>query len=155
MTGEFPAQRASNAETVSIWWRHHESFTCHDTIMYQEGYMDEGCYGNDDPSRYPGQEVPSAQRWQGIAYTERKNHPSHLPHPERTAHERLERLNNDSRFTCITCCTIIYIYITLCALYVDIQSLLLLYMPYSYNVSDQGIGVFSLKTCHSNVNRSP
>ena len=24
-TGEFPAQRASNAENVSIWWRHHES----------------------------------------------------------------------------------------------------------------------------------
>ena len=24
VTGEFPAQRASNAETVSIWWRHHE-----------------------------------------------------------------------------------------------------------------------------------
>ena len=24
MTGEFPAQRASNAENVSIWWRHHE-----------------------------------------------------------------------------------------------------------------------------------
>ena len=23
-TGEFPAQRASNAEKVSIWWRHHE-----------------------------------------------------------------------------------------------------------------------------------
>ena len=23
LTGEFPAQRASNAETVSIWWRHH------------------------------------------------------------------------------------------------------------------------------------
>ena len=23
-TGEFPAQRASYAETVSIWWRHHE-----------------------------------------------------------------------------------------------------------------------------------
>ena len=22
--GEFPAQRASNAENVSIWWRHHE-----------------------------------------------------------------------------------------------------------------------------------
>ena len=22
-TGEFPAQRASNAENVSIWWRHH------------------------------------------------------------------------------------------------------------------------------------
>ena len=23
-TGEFPAEMASNAETVSIWWRHHE-----------------------------------------------------------------------------------------------------------------------------------
>ena len=27
MTGEFPAQRASNAENVSIWWRHHEEST--------------------------------------------------------------------------------------------------------------------------------
>ena len=25
VTGEFPAQRASNAENVSIWWRHHAS----------------------------------------------------------------------------------------------------------------------------------
>ena len=24
VTGEFSAQRASNAENVSIWWRHHE-----------------------------------------------------------------------------------------------------------------------------------
>ena len=24
ITGEFPAQRASNTENVSIWWRHHE-----------------------------------------------------------------------------------------------------------------------------------
>ena len=24
MTGEFSAQRASNAENVSMWWRHHE-----------------------------------------------------------------------------------------------------------------------------------
>ena len=24
VTGEFPAQMASNAENVSIWWRHHE-----------------------------------------------------------------------------------------------------------------------------------
>ena len=24
-TGEFPAQRAGNAENVSIWWRHHEA----------------------------------------------------------------------------------------------------------------------------------
>ena len=26
-TGEFPAQRASNAENVSIWWRHHGTRT--------------------------------------------------------------------------------------------------------------------------------
>ena len=26
-TGEFPAQRASNTENVSIWWRHHERAT--------------------------------------------------------------------------------------------------------------------------------
>ena len=25
VTGEFPAQKASNAEIVSIWWRHHET----------------------------------------------------------------------------------------------------------------------------------
>ena len=24
VTGEFPAQRASNADSASIWWRHHE-----------------------------------------------------------------------------------------------------------------------------------
>ena len=24
VTGEFPAQRASKAENVSIWWRHHD-----------------------------------------------------------------------------------------------------------------------------------
>ena len=25
MTGEFPAQRASNAENAAIWWRHHDT----------------------------------------------------------------------------------------------------------------------------------
>ena len=28
VTGEFPTQRASNVENVSIWWRHHDK--CHD-----------------------------------------------------------------------------------------------------------------------------
>ena len=28
-TGEFPAQMASNAENVSIWWRHHELYLHH------------------------------------------------------------------------------------------------------------------------------
>ena len=27
MTGEFPAQRASNAENVSIWWRFHDEIS--------------------------------------------------------------------------------------------------------------------------------
>ena len=27
VTGEFPAQMASNAENVSIWWRHHEGLS--------------------------------------------------------------------------------------------------------------------------------
>ena len=27
MTGELPTQRASNAENVSIWWRHHAKLT--------------------------------------------------------------------------------------------------------------------------------
>ena len=29
VTDEFPTQRASNAENVSIRWRHHEAFPCH------------------------------------------------------------------------------------------------------------------------------
>ena len=33
VTGEFPAQRASNAENVSIWWRHHtNSFLAHQVL---------------------------------------------------------------------------------------------------------------------------
>ena len=32
-TGEFPAQMASYAENVSIWWRHHVSFLFHDHIL--------------------------------------------------------------------------------------------------------------------------
>ena len=30
VTGEFPAQRDSNAENVSIWWRHH-------VVLLQDG----------------------------------------------------------------------------------------------------------------------
>ena len=29
VTGEFPTQRTSNAENVSIWWRHHDSWLPH------------------------------------------------------------------------------------------------------------------------------
>ena len=31
-TGEFPAQMASNAENVSIWWRHHDQFSYDDVL---------------------------------------------------------------------------------------------------------------------------
>ena len=37
VTGEFPAQRASNTENVSIWWRHHEYrviLDCETSIKY-------------------------------------------------------------------------------------------------------------------------
>ena len=34
MTGEFPAQRASNAEKVSIWWRYHKERMQHMYILY-------------------------------------------------------------------------------------------------------------------------
>ena len=34
-TGEFPAQMASNAENVSIWWRHHaKAMYTHSPIWY-------------------------------------------------------------------------------------------------------------------------
>ena len=35
VTGEFPAQRASNAENVSVWWRHHDNqwLTANDVTM--------------------------------------------------------------------------------------------------------------------------
>ena len=34
VTGEFPAQRASNAETASIWWRHHVMMPPHLYLMH-------------------------------------------------------------------------------------------------------------------------
>ena len=34
-TGEFPAQRASYAKNVSIWWRHHDiTDMCYDTFLF-------------------------------------------------------------------------------------------------------------------------
>ena len=38
VTGEFPAQMASNAENVSIWWRHHVSWVIRKkmTVIYWE-----------------------------------------------------------------------------------------------------------------------
>ena len=37
-TGEFPAQITSNAENVSIWWRHHgTNFICSSTFYFSSG----------------------------------------------------------------------------------------------------------------------
>ena len=39
VTGEFPAQRVSNEEKVSIWWRHHvKTFTC-ESEPVQDGLL--------------------------------------------------------------------------------------------------------------------
>ena len=44
-TGEFPAQRASYAENVSIWWRHHVSMSvCYlHQLKHEEWYSQEIC----------------------------------------------------------------------------------------------------------------
>ena len=38
VTGEFPTQMASNAENVSIWWRHHVMWIVNDASAYS-GYF--------------------------------------------------------------------------------------------------------------------
>ena len=52
-TGEFPAQRASNAENVSIWWRHHESGLI--PIGRSPGVPDISSRGLGNMSRYSAQ----------------------------------------------------------------------------------------------------
>ena len=39
VTGEFPTQMASNAENVSIWWRHHDSHKFHFISLYIQDTM--------------------------------------------------------------------------------------------------------------------
>ena len=43
VTGEFPAQMASNAENVSSWWRHH--VLCHSWLLYPLSWCDLTRYG--------------------------------------------------------------------------------------------------------------
>ena len=38
-TGEFPAQRASNAENVSIWCRHHDTWINAQTVHHGSAYV--------------------------------------------------------------------------------------------------------------------
>ena len=39
VSGEFPVQRASNAENVSIWWRHHINFALRSSPVIACGYL--------------------------------------------------------------------------------------------------------------------
>ena len=39
LTGEFPAQMASNVENVSIWWRHHDNLIYRDTYIWGQCVM--------------------------------------------------------------------------------------------------------------------
>ena len=41
VTGEFPAQRTSNAENVSIWWRHHDTQSLQ--VLVPELYRKPNC----------------------------------------------------------------------------------------------------------------
>ena len=40
VTGEFPAQKASNAENVSIWWRHHGTWSWLLSVMACRLFVD-------------------------------------------------------------------------------------------------------------------
>ena len=43
-TGEFPAQMASNAENVSIWWRHHVMFVESSHVFYNDAFININVY---------------------------------------------------------------------------------------------------------------
>ena len=47
VTGEFPTQKASKAENVSIWWRHHD--VCSGVIEVSVMYTPSGCALNTNP----------------------------------------------------------------------------------------------------------
>ena len=51
MTGEFPAQMASNAESASIWWRHRDQFSAiaSDVLAPQSPAAQMPCVENDLP----------------------------------------------------------------------------------------------------------
>ena len=42
-TGEFPAQRASYAENVSIWWRHHDELSKDTSYHASSGELSSIC----------------------------------------------------------------------------------------------------------------
>ena len=58
-TGEFPSQRANNAEKVSIWWRHHIGVLCHRHGCSQQILATSRTSGAcDDPCSIYGHERP-------------------------------------------------------------------------------------------------
>ena len=55
-TGEFPAQRASNAENISIWWRHHDFIVRH--AMQSAAWVSRSC----------GINGPLSSQWKYMRY---------------------------------------------------------------------------------------
>ena len=55
VNSEFHAQRASNAENVSIWWRHHDSFLVTSSSMFV--YIDSSLYATTNVSVFTLQYV--------------------------------------------------------------------------------------------------
>ena len=53
LTGEFPAQRVSNAENVSIWWRHHANVWFHLWLYLHSTRYTKHCQSDLAPPRHP------------------------------------------------------------------------------------------------------
>ena len=53
VTGEFPAQMASNAENVSIWWRHHAHYWPFERKLFAGGFRSQRV-SNEEPMRLIG-----------------------------------------------------------------------------------------------------
>ena len=70
VTGEFPAQRASNAENVSIWWRHHEISSDHNinSLLHGASYR--------QPHKWSFQKslLKSCDVWKNYLYGPRSRH---------------------------------------------------------------------------------
>ena len=54
-TGEFPAQMASNAENVSIWWRHHDNFALNTALCFSMKLIS---FGNNSNTHWKAPRYP-------------------------------------------------------------------------------------------------
>ena len=73
VTGEFPAQRASNAENVSIWWRHHVAeftslrwYCVPQTSLFNDQTTRTNAIKAMSPFGNTGSAVPSREAWRWL-----------------------------------------------------------------------------------------